>query len=76
MPYDDLPETNEPLVELEPPETIDTQNALWNNANSSLLNMLQENHSNLKINSSLKSGNDRAQNVTDTFRGKLKKLLT
>lgn len=41
MPYDDLPETDEPLVELETPEE-DTRCQLWEDT-SPMINLLSDN---------------------------------
>lgn len=49
MPYDDLPETDEPLVELETPEE-DTRCQLWED-NSPIINLLSENTNGFQLES-------------------------
>lgn len=50
MPYDDLPETDEPLVELETPEE-DTRCQLWENT-SPMINLLSESTNGFQVESS------------------------
>ncbi|XP_043684488.1 transmembrane protein 131 [Vespula pensylvanica] len=64
VPYDDLPETDELLVELESPEE-DTRCQLWND-NRSVIDLLSDNASAFQFN--LSNSTENSTNLTDSLR--------
>lgn len=71
VPYDDLPETDEPLMELESPEE-DTRCQLWED-NNSMLKLLSDNTSGFQLESSKPP--EKPSILTDTLKGKYYRIL-
>lgn len=66
VPYDDLPETDEPLVELEKQEE-NTQSQLWDDS-SSITDLLSDNTNLFQFASS--NSIEHSTNLTDSLKGK------
>lgn len=65
VPYDDLPETDEPLMELESPEE-DTRCQLWED-NNPMLKLLSDSTSGFQLESAKSS--EKPPMLTDTLKG-------